>query len=67
MPLLSHSWTTPPCSTCALLRWGLVIFAIFRHTLFTFLAHVAAFVYVATFTQCFARFGRPPRYLGVVS
>jgi hypothetical protein len=54
----------PPCSTCALLRWGLVLFAIFRYTLFTLLAPVAAFVSVTTFTRFFARFGWPPRYPG---
>jgi hypothetical protein len=64
---LSCSWITPPCSTGALLRQDLVLFTVFRHTLFTFFELVAAFVSVATFTRRFARFGRPPRYPGVVS
>jgi hypothetical protein len=45
----------------------LVLFTVFRHTLFTFLGLVIAFASVATFTRRFARSWRPPRYPGVVS
>jgi hypothetical protein len=66
MSLLFRSWITPPCLTCALLRWRKVLFFGFRHTLFTFFALVAAIVSLATYTRCSVWFGRPPRYPGVV-